>query len=195
MVSCLPSTYHNAPELDSDRVDLRVVNVPDIRYEVTAAIQNQNVYYFPELRRHQNIMAFNICSVLLAILKLFKRHEILQFQYLRSLLLDNNAIVVLLKMIPHPWSDEEKYGAMMLQPQSYRTLNVDQFLKRFYPKKSVSISMLNSNSTTSRVVTVKVNALRIIQKCIKHSLGHCRLLSHGLHCHEWMVRFSGDKNP
>merc|ERR1719361_1916470 len=98
-------------------------------------------------------------------------------------------------MIPHPWSDEEKYGAMMLQPQSYRTLTVDQFLKRFYPKKSVSISMLNSNSTTSRVVTVKVNALRIIQKCIKHSLGHCRLLSHGLHCHEWMVRFSGDKNP
>ena len=189
MVSCYPSSYLAAP--GTVRVDLRVPNVPDIRHEVVAAIRGEEAApYILELRRHQNIVAFNVLCVLLSFLKLFKRHEILQFEYLRSLLLDNNAVIVLCKMVAHPWSDEE--GTVgLLDAASYRALNRRQFVQRYY----VETEGASKEAVSSRIATVKVNAVRIIQKCIKHSLGHCRFLSKGLKCNEWMVRLSGDRNP
>jgi len=84
----------------------------------------------------------------------------------------------------------------MLQSGAYRTMNREQFIEGFYAENSGSdLSSTTSKVESSRLVTVKVNAVRIIQKCIKYSLGHCRFLSHGLRCHEWMVRFIGlDEN-
>merc|ERR1712151_261675 len=86
---------------------MRITNVPDIRYEIIASIynDNDNLNYSKELKRHQNILTFNILSLLLGLLKLFKTHEILQFEYLKYLIQKDNGIVVLCKLFNHPWYD------------------------------------------------------------------------------------------
>eukprot|EP01083_Nonionella_stella_P030540 83698_1 len=190
LCSAMPSSYRI--DTQSNEVMMRITNVPDVRYEVVASIfrfHEDDGSYFMELQRHQKILIFNIIGVLLALLKLFKTHEVLQFEYLKHLIQKDNGVIVLCKVFTHPWKDR-KTDVFLTKPETFvECKDRQQLMDKIYRAMDEQQQEDGSYALSSRVLTFKVNALRIVQKCVKYSYGHCRILCDVLRCHVWMTKY------
>ena len=196
LCSCMPSSYKNI----NTKTKMKITNVPDIRYEIVANSFCQNTEndynYYNELRRNQDILSFNTLQILLGLLKLFKTHEILQFEYLRYLIQKNNGHIVLCKLFNHPFSISTNDNLFITKPKTFIDYNLSQLINRIYGDNNYDDDYKDHdndnkiNNSSPRIITIKINCLRIIQKCVKYSYGHCRVLCDVLKCHEWLAKYT-----
>jgi hypothetical protein len=126
-----------------------------------------------EMARHVEIILKNVSSIFLTLLKLFKRHEKLEYWTLRIHMLDRNAIVSILKFLQHDViksvsrvSDNAQFSLFGNDLWGHDSTVVPTLLKKIDFYKALSW----------RKFYLYYNFLMILQKLTKHSLLHSKQL-------------------
>eukprot|EP00475_Leptophrys_vorax_P032714 TRINITY_DN5084_c0_g1_i5.p1 TRINITY_DN5084_c0_g1~~TRINITY_DN5084_c0_g1_i5.p1 ORF type:complete len:556 (-),score=138.89 TRINITY_DN5084_c0_g1_i5:1065-2681(-) len=174
LVSSAPSQREDGRIIDLE-LEVRALGVWDREEDKSEEEETQgdDDPWTVEMSRHAEIIVKYVSSILLVLLKMFKRHQSIEYWSLRIQLLDRNAIVAILKFLHHDVvtsmariSDNSQFALFGNELWGQDATHIPALLKNLEFSKALSW----------RKFYLYTNLLMLLQKLTKHSLLHSKQL-------------------